>query len=122
TVAAVPSAAPDYGMMETGRKHYAAYCAQCHQSDGSGVPQAWPPLAGNPSVTAPSPANAIQMVLYGGFAPATGHHPRPHGMPPFAHVLDDAGVAAVVTYIRNSWGNAAGPASLPQVRQARQAR
>lgn len=111
----------DYGVMESGRKVYATYCAQCHQAEGSGVKGAWPALAANPSVNAASPVNAIQLVLAGGFAPATQHHDRPHGMPPFAHVLSDSDVAAVVTYIRNSWGNKAGPATLPQVRAVRQA-
>jgi mono/diheme cytochrome c family protein len=54
-------------------------------------------------------ANPIRIVLNGGFAPATAGNPRPYGMPPFAHVLSDTEVAAVVSYIRAGWGNNAPP-------------
>lgn len=43
----------------------------------------------------------------GGFAPATAGNPRPYGMPPYSPVLNDAEVAAVLSYVRASWGNAA---------------
>ena len=55
--------------------------------------------------------NAIRMVYVGGFPPSTRGNPRPYGMPPFAHVLSDAEVAAVVTYIRGAWGNKASAVS-----------
>ena len=45
------------------------------------------------------------MVLNGGFPPGTVGNPMPYGMPPFAQPLSDDEVAAVVTYIRTSWGN-----------------
>ncbi|MEI2414581.1 cytochrome c [Orrella sp. JC864] len=114
--------APLAGVMEQGARLYTQYCAQCHQDDGRGVAQAWPPLAGNLTVTAAEPVNAIRLVLSGGFAPSTALQPQPHGMPPFAHVLTDADIAAVVTYIRNSWGNQAGAVTLPQVRRVRNER
>lgn len=60
------------------------------------------------------------MVLDGGFAPATAANPRPHGMPPFGPFLDDNDIAAVVTYIRSSWGNDAGAVSSLEVKRARQ--
>ncbi|RYF55170.1 MAG: cytochrome c, partial [Comamonadaceae bacterium] len=69
--------------------------------------------------TAPSPRNAILMILQGGYAAATPGNPRPHGMPPFGHVLSENDVAALATYIRNSWGNEAGPVSSLAVKQAR---
>ncbi len=55
------------------------------------------------------PANVIRVVISGGFPPSTGGNPRPFGMPPFGHVLDDAQVVSVVSYIRGAWGNAAPP-------------
>ena len=55
-----------------------------------------------------SAVNPIRMVLNGGFAPGTAGNPRPYGMPPFRPLLNDDDVAAVVSYIRNSWGNRAG--------------
>lgn len=116
-----PARTPSTALMQQGGKLYEAHCVQCHQANGQGIGQAWPPLANNISVTAPSPKNAIRMVLEGGFAPATAGNPRPHGMPPFGPALNDNDVAAVVTYIRNSWGNAAGGVTSLQVKQARSA-
>ena len=68
---------------------------------------------------APSTANAIRVVLNGGFAPGTAGNPQPYGMPPFRQSLSDNDVAAVVTYIRGSWGNDAPGVSPPDVRRYR---
>jgi mono/diheme cytochrome c family protein len=54
------------------------------------------------------PANVVQTLRLGGFAPATAGNPRPFGMPPFGQTLDGRDIAAVSTYIRQSWGNRAG--------------
>ncbi|WP_454688168.1 c-type cytochrome [Achromobacter aloeverae] len=116
---AVDAAPPGESTMRRGEKLYGTYCVACHQSQGEGRPPAWPPLAGNISVTAPSPQNAIRVVLDGGFAPATAADPQPHGMPPFGQVLNDDDVAAVVSYIRNQWGNQAGGVTALQVKRAR---
>ncbi len=107
-------------VLELGRQVYEQHCAQCHRADGRGEPGAWPPLAGNPSVVADSPINAVRVVLDGGFAPATTGNPQPHGMPPYRHVLNDAQVAAVVSYIRSAWGNRTGAVSLPEARRIRE--
>jgi mono/diheme cytochrome c family protein len=98
-------------VMELGRAIYARQCAVCHGDEGKGQPPAFPPLAGNQSITMRSPVNSIRMVLNGGYAPGTRKNPRPYGMPPFSHILDDAEVAAVVTYIRVAWGNSGTPVS-----------
>jgi len=92
---------------ERGARIYRQQCAQCHGERGEGVPGAYPPLVGNRAVTLPLTANLVQVVLGGGFAPATEGNPRPYGMPPFVMLLDDADVAAVLTHIRTSWGNQA---------------
>ena len=104
----------DPTVMETGRKVYATQCAMCHGNEGKGVPPAFPPLAGNPSITMSSPVNAIRMVLNGGYPPGTRKNPRPHGMPPFSQVLNDNEVAAVVTYIRVAWDNTGTPVAPAQ--------
>jgi mono/diheme cytochrome c family protein len=90
-----------------GAKVYGDHCAQCHGDNGEGVPGAYPALAGNRAVTLQVTANLVQVVLGGGFAPATAANPRPFGMPPYATVLSDADVAAVISHIRSSWGNRA---------------
>lgn len=102
-----------------GAKLYQDRCAQCHGAKGQGVPDAYPALAGNRAVTMERPANLVQMVMYGGFAPATAGNPRPFGMPPYVLVLSDSDIAAVLTHIRTSWGNHAGPVSEFQVKRLR---
>ena len=87
---------------------YGKQCASCHGKDGQGAAGVYPALAGNGAVVEPTGINAIRIVLLGGFAPTTAAHPRPYSMPPFAQQLNDADVAAVVSYIRRAWGNDAG--------------
>jgi len=90
---------------------YGKHCAQCHGDRGEGVRGAYPPLAGNRAVSLPVTTNLVQVVLGGGYPPATEGNPRPFGMPPYVMLLNDADVAAVLTHIRTSWGNQAAPVS-----------
>lgn len=103
--------AVDGATMVAGGKVYARHCAQCHGEIGEGRPGAYPALAGNRAVTLEVPANLVRAVLNGGYLPATAGNPRPYGMPPFSQALDDAELAAVLTFIRNSWGNRAAEVS-----------
>jgi mono/diheme cytochrome c family protein len=57
------------------------------------------------------PANLVRAIALGGFGAATEANPRPFGMPPFAHVLNDEQLAAVASYLRASWGAQAAPVS-----------
>ena len=104
---------------EKAAKLYEQHCAQCHGDKGEGVADAYPPLAGNRSVTMASTANLVQMVLGGGFSPATAGNPRPFGMPPFVLVLNDSEVADVITHIRTSWGNNASNITAMEVNRIR---
>ncbi len=88
-----------------GAQLYGKHCAACHGEQGEGVPGAYPRLAGNRAVTLANPANLVQVVLRGGFPPATPGNPRPYGMPPFVAVLSEAELAAVLTHLRTAWGN-----------------
>ncbi len=108
--APTPSATPfaRAASTEQGGKLYAKHCADCHGMDGNGVAGIYPPLNGNTSVTEPTGINAIRSVLLGGFAPATTANPMPYSMPPFAQQLNDGDIAALVTWIRQSWSNQAG--------------
>ncbi len=99
--AAMPSVA------ERGASIYEHQCSQCHGDQGQGVSGAYPALAGNRAVLMHETANLVQIVLNGGFAPATAGNPRPFGMPPYVLILTDADVAAVLTHLRTSWGNRA---------------
>lgn len=105
--------------LKAGAKLYRQHCADCHGSDGKDQGVAYPPLAGNHSLLLESSVNPIRIVLNGGFAPSTAGNPRPYGMPPFAPFLDDGEVAAVVSYIRNAWGNRGGLVSPEEVARYR---
>ncbi|MEX1166382.1 MAG: cytochrome c, partial [Hydrogenophaga sp.] len=100
-------------VLALGEKLYGQQCADCHGAAGQGAPSAYPALAGNRSVVMASHVNAVQAILAGGFAPATAGNPQPYGMPPFRTLLSDAEIAAVASFVRQSWGNHANPV-LPQ--------
>ena len=95
------------GQLQRGARIYEDRCARCHGDDGRGRVGAYVALAGNRAVLRDPPANPVQVVLGGAFAAATAANPRPFGMPPFATELDDDEVAAVLSYVRNAWGNQA---------------
>jgi len=107
------------GMLGQGQNIYEAQCIDCHGAKGEGRHPAYPRLAGNLSVMSPDAVNAIQAVLNGGFPPGTAGNPQPYGMPPFRQTLSDSDVAAVVTFIRASWGNDAAAVSPADVRRYR---
>ena len=114
----VPDALTE-AMMKSGAKVYKDHCEKCHQAKGQGVPRIYPPLANNESIAMRNPVNAIRIVLNGGFPPSTEGNPRPYGMPPFYQDLNDEQIAAVVTFIRQSWGNNAPPTWSVEVSRSR---
>lgn len=120
TPAALPQ--PPDAAMARGGKVYEQHCAQCHGDQGQGEPGAFPALAGNRAVTLVDPTNLVRVVLQGGYLPATAGNPRPHGMPPFQQFLSDEEVAAVTTFVRNSWGNQAPGVGTIEVYRARERR
>ncbi len=87
----------------TGQEVYKSHCADCHRTNGEGLAAAFPALKGNPLVQG-DPPGVIQVIL-------DGRKGRIGRMPAWKTRLDDAQIAAVITYIRQAWGNAAGPVS-----------
>jgi mono/diheme cytochrome c family protein len=81
---------------------------------------AYPALVNNRAVLMDNTSNMIRIVLSGGFLPATEGNPRPYGMPPFAHVLNDEQIALILSAVRGSWGNAAAPVEVYTVNRQRQ--
>ncbi|NUX52917.1 c-type cytochrome [Paraburkholderia youngii] len=98
---------------------YASYCARCHQMDGAGVPHKYPRLAGNPAVLSASSASLVRLLVEGGGSPHTESGPEPHKMPSFAGKLTDTEMARVLTFVRTTWGNAAGPVTRNDVSDVR---
>ena len=113
-----PVAANDPSMV-AGQAIYRDQCSACHSLDGRGVPQLFPSLADSSITRSSDPTTLIRMILRGARSVATAAEPTAPGMPSFSWQLDDAQVAAVVTYIRNAWGSAAAPVSARDVSSAR---
>ena len=114
-----PVAAQDPAM-EQGQAIYNNQCAACHTMGGEGIVGLFPRLSGAPLVQQSQATSLIRVVLEGSRAVATDAAPTGPAMPSFAWRLSDADVAAVVTYIRNAWGNAAPPVSAGEVSNMRQ--
>lgn len=98
-------------MMVAGKQVYEQHCAACHGDRGQGVPGMYPALAGNRAVTMASHINLVQQIRQGGFSPTTAGNRQPFGMPPYGQVLSNDEMAAVATFVRQSWGHAAAPVS-----------
>ena len=109
-----------------GRQIYAqdGYCGTCHGGDGQGLSAAgFPPLAGTRWVTG-SEERLIKLTLHGLAGPMEvlgRQYPGSVPMTPFRGLLDDEEMAAVLTYIRNTFGNQASAISPDQVRKVREA-
>jgi cytochrome c553 len=110
---------PDRRVLARGAALYGEHCAECHGDKGEGAPGAYPALAGNPGMNAAVAANGIKVILNGGYAPVTKGNPRPYGMAPYFDKLSDADVAAVLTYVRASWGNTGDPVPARDVERYR---
>ena len=109
-----------------GRNIYSrdGYCQTCHQVDGRGLSASqFPPLAGTAWVTG-SEERLIKVVLKGLLGPMTlqgKEYPGDVPMTPFEGLLNDEEVAAVLTYVRNSFGNEASVISPEKVAEVRAA-
>jgi mono/diheme cytochrome c family protein len=116
---AVATALPDSDPhMKAGRAVYEDNCMGCHNADGKGQKDIFPPLSTNPIVRQASAESIIRVVLAGTQSADVKAAPTQPAMPSFAWRLDDQEVADVLTYVRSSWGGAA-PVFEATVRQIR---
>ena len=104
-----------------GKKQYDTICITCHQATGLGQPGVYPPLAGSEWVSG-SEERLVRLVLYGLNGPIkvkgadyNGAMPSMGKVPGSGFNLSDEKVAAVLTYIRQQWGNTAAPITTEQV-------
>ncbi len=96
-------------LMEKGKKVFASTCAACHGANGEGIGP-FPKMAGSKIATGPV-AGHLNIVMKG--KPGTA-------MQAFAGQMNDADLAAVITYERNAFGNNTGDVIQPsQVKAAR---
>lgn len=94
---------------------YANLCSACHQASGQGLPGVFPPLAGDPVVTADDPTEHVRIVLHGKSGSTIGGVAYTSAMPAFAGQLSDEDVASVVNHERTSFGNSAPTVTPDQV-------
>ncbi len=106
-------------LQQRGRRVYDA-CVACHLPDGKGVAGTNPPLIG-PHVAQAPPGRLIRVLLHGVEGALTIDGEEYDGVMPPAQVELDADLAAVLTYIRVSWGNSGSPVTEPMVRAVRDA-
>jgi mono/diheme cytochrome c family protein len=117
---------PEGELFTKGKAIYSreGYCVTCHQPDGKGLPASgFPPLAGTNWVNG-SDERLIKIVLNGLHGPIEVNgqkYPGQVPMTPFGGMLKDDEVAAVLTYVRNSFGNKATPVAPEKVKQVRAA-
>jgi mono/diheme cytochrome c family protein len=111
-----PLVAGDYDL---GQTVYTVHCGTCHLPDGKGDPTLGVSLVGNATVQAEDPASLINTILYGPQLPPPPFSVSRTRMKPFGKRLSDEDIAAVATYIRNSFGNDASSVSTAQVRRQR---
>jgi len=91
-------------VIHSGQMLYVEFCAECHQVDGTGWSNLYPRLAGNPIVTLHDPEPLIDTVAYG-----------QGSMMAFHDRLTSQEIAAILSYIRNAWGNKASAISFRQI-------
>ena len=90
-------------LMSHGQKVYATACAACHQANGEGLPNVFPGLKGS-AVAIGDIAKHLSVVING----VTGT-----AMAAYGPQMNDADLAAVITYERNAWGNDTGDVVQP---------
>ena len=107
-------------VLRAGSIQYDIHCGSCHLPTGEGSPEQGPPLIGSPVVLDADPASLINITLYGAQTP----HISPSDewasrawirMDPFDNILDDEQVASLLSFIRSTWGHAAGAVTPEQV-------
>ena len=116
----VPPVGPDTPAMRAGAAIYGDSCGSCHGRGAAGVARLFPALAGDPAVQQRDPTSLIRVVLDGAKSVATQAAPTGAAMPSYGWRLDDDQVAAVLTYVRNAWGNQAPAVSTSAVTSMRE--
>jgi mono/diheme cytochrome c family protein len=117
-----PKSGPEM-LAAKGESIYTMVCVACHQSSGVGSANQYPPLVGSEWVLG-SPSRLIRIPLHGLSGPiqVKGQTWTGLSMPafgPFPPLNDDENLAAVLTYVRQAWGNNAPPVTPEQVQAVR---
>jgi mono/diheme cytochrome c family protein len=105
--------------MTSGAAIYRDQCSACHGIDGKGIAELFPSIADSSMVKSDDPTTSIRIVLRGARSAGTRDQPTAPGMPSYGSQLNDAQIAAVLTYMRNGWGAAAAPVGAADVARVR---
>jgi len=98
-------------LFAAGKAIYGTLCVVCHQPDGRGRDKVAPPLVGSELTLGP-PAISVRIMLHGKRGPA-------NVMPALGSLMSDEQIAAVLTYVRREWGQAAAPVDVATVKEIR---
>jgi mono/diheme cytochrome c family protein len=116
--------APDEETMRLGSIQYDIHCGTCHLPTGLGSDMTGPTLVGSSVTLSPDPASLINITLYGAQVPHVAPSDKWQArdwklMGDFENLLDDEQAAAVLSFVRNAWGNSAGEVTVEQIEQQR---
>ena len=104
--------------IKAGESRFTGTCSVCHQNNGEGLPNVFPPLARSDFLMADK-QRAIGIVLNGLSGPVTVNGNKFNSvMPPMSQLNDDE-LANILTYVRNSWGNSGEAVSADEVAHIR---
>ncbi len=102
---------------DMGKNIFSMTCQACHQAEGKGIPNVFPPLAGSDFLNADK-ERAIGIILHGKQGPVTVNGNKFNGvMPP--QNLNDEQIAAVLTYVYHSFGNSGKTVTKEEVNKIR---
>lgn len=92
-------------LVELGKGLYGIHCVACHQAGGTGVPPAFPPLAGSDYEGFLDPKRHAAIIINGLSGEIVVNGTTYNGMMTAFGQLSDDDIAAIATYERNAWGN-----------------
>lgn len=118
--ASAATPAPAAAAAPTGVSVFQRTCMTCHQANGLGIPNAFPPLARSPIANGDK-GMLVRLVLHGLTGPVTVEGKRYNGVMPPWKGLSDAELAAVLTYVRSNFGNTSDAVSVEAVARERSA-
>ncbi len=115
---------PKEETLRKGSLLYDIHCGTCHLPTGLGSDTTGPPLVGSSVTLANDPASLINITLHGPQLPHTAPSAEWQArewqpMESYGHLMNDEEIAALLSFVRNAWGNEAGEVKPPQVAKQR---
>lgn len=114
-----PATAASEETIRAGARLYTIHCGTCHLATGMGGREIGVPLVGSSVVQAPDPSTLINVILYGPEIPPPPFFTGREDMKIFGELLRNEEVAQIASFVRSSWGNAAGGVTADQVEKQR---